>query len=75
MIEPMKKVYLVVQTARKRQMLKALRKAGIVHVQDAPKPVHSGKADEIGKQAENYARIESALLEFGDAKKTPQKQL
>ena len=66
MIEPMKKVYLVVQTARKRQMLKALRKAGIVHVQDAPKPVHSGKADEIGKQAENYARIESALLEFGD---------
>lgn len=67
MIEPMKKVFLIVQTHNKKEMLKKLRKAGLVHVIEAEKP-RSTEIEELGKRSESLSRIHAALVEATDAK-------
>jgi len=75
MIEPMKKVFLIVQTYNKSDMLRTLRKVGLVHVIDTGTP-KSEQGDALAKQGENLELIASTLAENAD-KKNPavQKEL
>jgi len=72
MIEPMKKVSVIVQTHDKSDMLRALRKAGLLHVVDNPVD-RTETADKLQKQGESLEKICSVLEELSD-KKHPVKQ-
>lgn len=67
MIEPMKKVFLIVQTHEKRDMLRKLRKAGLVHVTEVEKP-RSAENEVLLKHGENLEKILAVLSEFADPK-------
>jgi len=67
MIEPMKKVFLIVQTHDKKEMLRKLRRAGLVHVSESDKP-RSPQNETLPKYGETLARISVALNEAVDSK-------
>ncbi len=75
MIEPMKKVFIVVQTSHKREMLKALRKAGILHVKESPATVRSDASVSLSELSEKYACIENLFAEYPKEKKAVQKEV
>lgn len=63
MIAPMKKVSLVVLTGEKESALKALRKAGLVHLE----PVE-GKGEKLAALKNDYAALQSAAGFLGEIK-------
>ncbi len=63
MIAPMKKVSLVILTGEKEEALKALRKAGLVHLE----PIE-GKGEKLAALKNDYAALQSAAGFLGEIK-------
>ncbi len=63
MIVPMKKVFLVVLEAEKRQALKSLRKLGLVHLEEL-----EGHSDELSMLKGEQSNLETALRLLQDLK-------
>ena len=63
MIAPMKKVSLVILDREKESALKALRKAGLVHLE----PVE-GKGEKLAALKNDYAKLQSAAGYLGEIK-------
>ena len=68
MIVPMKKVTVVVQTADKEDMLKQLRKLGVLHIYD--EKVKSVKGEELEKEYNAYKSVLDSLTERLPKKKS-----
>lgn len=68
MIVPMKKVTVVVQTADKVDMLKQLRKLGVLHIYD--EKVKSVKGEELEKEYSAYKSVLQSLTERLPKKKS-----
>ena len=63
MIVPMKKISLVVMGDKKREALKKLRKAGIVHIE-----ITEGSGKKIDELKEQIALLESAVFLLSEKK-------
>ena len=63
MIAPMKKVSLVILDREKEEALKALRKAGLVHLE----PVE-GKGEKLAALKNDYAKLQGAAGYLGEIK-------
>lgn len=63
MIAPMKKVSLVILSREKEEALKALRKAGLVHLE----PIE-GKGEKLAALKNDYAKLQSAAGYLGEIK-------
>lgn len=63
MIAPMKKVSLVILSREKEEALKALRKAGLVHLE----PIE-GKGEKLAALKNDYAKLQSAAGFLGEVK-------
>lgn len=63
MITPMKKVSLVILSREKEEALKALRKAGLVHLE----PIE-GKGEKLAALKNDYAKLQSAAGYLGEIK-------
>ena len=63
MIVPMKKVSLIVKGDKKTDVLKTLRKLGILHIE-----ITEGAGKNLEKLKEKYALLESALFSISEKK-------
>ncbi len=63
MIEQMKKVYLVVLDSVKKDALKKLRKAGLVHIENL-----EGQSTELSKLKNEYTRLENGSIILSEIK-------
>jgi V/A-type H+-transporting ATPase subunit I len=66
MIVPMKKVSVVVETHNKGDMLKSLRKSGVIHI--FTDNTRSPKGEELQKDSDSILLIKSAIEEFAPKK-------
>ncbi len=65
MIVPMKKVFLVVLDSEKKEALKKLRKAGLVHLSDV-----EGKGEVLARNKSEFNTLESAYMQLSEVKLT-----
>ena len=63
MIEQMKKVYLVVLDSAKKEALKTLRKAGLVHIENL-----EGQSTELSMLKNEYTRLENGAIILSEIK-------
>ncbi len=74
MIVEMKKAYIVVETAKKRSMLKALGKAGLLHLES--EPFTNEETQQIQKRYDTLSAVISLVTELhGKKEKREQQQL
>ena len=72
MIVKMKKVSVIVQAHDKKDMLRALRKAGLLHICD--EKVRTATVEELQREGEALERVRAQILEAADAKVKATKQ-
>lgn len=72
MIVKMKKVSVIVQAHDKKDMLRALRKAGLLHICD--EKVRTATVEELQREGEALERVRAQIQEAADAKAKATKQ-